>query len=92
METIELSPNDKGDLLRLIEICESNPKIFKYDGVDFSKWWDIRLEQLRRVINGYKDSSVYRSSLGTLDTGKNEEKDYIRRSKELLNLEEVDYE
>lgn len=89
METIELSPNDKGDLLRLIEICESNPKIFKYDGVDFSKWWDIRLEQLRRVINGYKENNIYRSSLRTIDMENTHEEKmhqrYQKRKEEIKN-------
>lgn len=68
MERIELSPYDKKDLLQLIEICRNNKKIFKYDRVDYRKWWEIRLDQLERVIKGYNnESGIFKSSLSGLD-------------------------
>lgn len=68
MEKIELSPFDKEDLLKLIEICRNNKRIFKYDGFDYRKWWELRLDQLESIIKGYNnDSGVFRSSLSGLD-------------------------
>mgnify|MGYP003291733299 CR=1 FL=1 len=67
MIRIELSPNDKKDLLQLIRICEQHTEIFYYDRADFSKWWLSRLDQLRDVINGITYQSYIKSSFETID-------------------------
>ena len=98
MIRIELEPLEQKDLLEMLdyasEMKEKNRPVRKtgrsavWDDTDY---WINRIEILKRILQGKTvRDSVYRSSLGTLDTGKNEEKDYVRRSKELLNLEEVD--
>lgn len=76
MERIELSPLDKKDLLELLEFAklykemtrpaERNKKSsYKWD--DY-KWWSMRIEQLKAVINGRNVSdSLIGSSLLSLE-------------------------
>ena len=72
MIRIELSPNDKKDLLKLIDICLKHKEIFVYDRTNWVKWWEIRLEQLIQVINGYQYSSYVSSSMETMERDKDQ--------------------
>ena len=76
MERIELSPLDKKDLLEILEFA----KLFKemtrpkqktgYSGYkwDDYKWWCMRIDQLKAIINGRNvNDSLIGSSLLTLD-------------------------
>lgn len=67
MIRIEISPNDKKDLLQLIDICNKHKEIFVYDHSNYINWWTLRLEQLKQVINGYQYNSYVKSSIETFD-------------------------
>lgn len=96
MIRIELEPLEQKDILEMLDYAsemkeQNRPPKKKRSSWDDTDYWINRIEYLKIILQGKAvRDSVYRSSLGTLDTGKNEEKDYVRRSKELLNLEEVD--
>lgn len=98
MIRIELEPLEQKDLLEILDYASDMkeyhrpPKNRQGNKWDDTDYWINRIEVLKRIVQGKAiRDSVYRSSLGTIDTGKNEEdKSYIRRSKELLNLEEVE--
>lgn len=76
MERIELSPLDKKDLLELLEFAKLYKEMtrpaerkgtsgYKWD--DY-KWWCMRIEQLKAVINGRNVSdSLIGSSLLSLE-------------------------
>lgn len=76
MIRIEMSPNDKKDLIRILnfaykrlEYHYTHKKIKNhFDQWDDSKYWMIRIEQIKAVINGRNISdSLVKSSLGTLE-------------------------
>lgn len=70
MNRIELSAYDKEDLLKILEYAKGkfeedrkNKVKTKYDKWDDSTWWEIRIDQLRMVINGYVSTPSIQSSL-----------------------------
>ena len=76
MERIELSPLDKKDLLEILEFAklykESTRPAKKtgYSGYkwDDTEWWNMRIEQLKQIINGRNVSdSLVGSSLLSLE-------------------------
>lgn len=73
MERIELSPLDKKDLLELLDYIKdvkklNRPVLKGSNKWDDTKFWEIRIEQLKQVINGKNfNYSLIGSSLLTLD-------------------------
>lgn len=66
MIRIEISPNDKRDLLDLLDILKEHPEVFK-GKYDLTNYWLMRIEQLRMSINGYyKDSIIKAQALDNL--------------------------
>lgn len=70
MNRIELSAYDKEDLLKILEYAKGkfeedrkNKVKTKYDKWDDSTWWEIRIDQLRMVINGYVSTPSIQSSI-----------------------------
>jgi hypothetical protein len=69
MIRIEVNPNDIRDIERIFELCKDNPEIFKYDRGDYSKYWFIRMEQLKDALNGRAyHQDIYGSSFTTIDS------------------------
>lgn len=77
MEKIELSPNDKKDLLELLDYAKEKKKnddisSDRRDHFKMSGWWDIRIEQLKMIVNGYvPNPSHIQSSMNTIDMSMN---------------------
>lgn len=51
MIRIEISPNDKRDLLELLDILKEHPEVFN-EKYDLANYWLMRIKQLRMAING----------------------------------------
>lgn len=71
MIRIEMNPNDQKDILDMLkyasEMKEQNKPLLKGSNKwDDSKYWIMRIEQLKEIVNGRNDSySLYTSSLPT---------------------------
>lgn len=98
METIELSPNDKKDLLELLDYAkekklEEDLKLSNKQ-IKYGKYWSLRINQLKMVIKGYSVRSGVQSSFLTIDREPNQrEKDKIKYKKSLENdlVDFIDY-
>lgn len=70
MERVELSPNDKKDLLELLDYAKMKKKDEgtknKRDKWNDANYWEIRIEQLKMVLNGYVTTPGIQSSLYTV--------------------------
>ena len=71
MTEVELEPNDRDDILQLLDYAlkkkleepvDTGKRHFNIKG-----YWELRVPQLKRLIKGKKQFSVYRSSLGVID-------------------------
>lgn len=72
MDRIEISPNDKQDLLELLEYAKlkhnQEKSTDKRDHWNDAGWWNIRIEQLKMIIKGYVPHTSYiQSSYTTID-------------------------
>ncbi len=91
METIELSPLDKKDLLELLEYAKkwqlSGKKAAKnsIENWDDTKWWLMRIEQLEMLIKGRNVQNSYiQSTYETIDYEMNlRDKNKLRYRKSL---------
>lgn len=72
MTEINLSPNDQKDILELLDYALEKKQEEKIGTTNATKWddrkyWQLRVPQLKALINGYKGySSIYQSSMGSL--------------------------
>lgn len=75
MEVVYLEPLDKKDLLEILDYAlekKHNETTKYHTQAKWSdvKWWDIRIKQLKKLINGYDPhNTVFRSSYGTIQQG-----------------------
>lgn len=96
MDTISLNPLDKKDLLELLEFARQQ-KIAKrgYNikgKFDYTNWWLIRIEQLKKIINGYVPSGSYiQSNFETIEyeMNKKEKNQYKYRKSLESEIENV---
>ena len=96
METIELSPLDKKDLLELLDYAskkkqEEKPFVKGTQHWDDRKYWKLRICQLEALIKGYRTMPGVQSSFETIDYSMNEkEKQQLRYRNSLeSDLEEM---
>ena len=101
METVELEPLDKKDLLELLDYAkrkkkEDSENADKREKWDDSTWWEIRIGQLKQLINGksVRDSYIQSSfetieyEINDIDKGKiNYQRKKLRKAKQ--ELEEI---
>lgn len=74
MVRIELEPLEQKDLLEMLDYALDqkilnrpiNKGSYKWDDTNY---WKIRINQLKQKLNGMNTNSIYKSSLGTLDSG-----------------------
>lgn len=72
MTNVELSPNDREDILQLLDYALEKKKQEKPEKIgrwhwDNSKYWEFRIPQLKELIKGKKVySGIYQSSMGAL--------------------------
>ena len=97
MEKIELNSYDKKDLLELLDYaCEKKLKE-KVPKKVLEKWdeknyWKMRIEHLKRIINGYTNSGSYiQSSYQTIDTELRPREKQQRRYRESIENDLVDF-
>lgn len=75
MEVVYLEPLDKKDLLEILDYAlekKHNETTKYHTQAKWSdvKWWDIRIEQLKKLINGYDPhNTIIRSSYGAIQQG-----------------------
>lgn len=74
MITINLSPNDRDDILELLDYAlecklkEPPEKIGRWEKWDNSGYWKLRVPQLKKLIKGSKlNETVYQSSFFMLE-------------------------
>ena len=94
MNTIELEPLDKKDLLEILEYAKSQKKIQNRNlkGWDDTRYWCMRIDQLKSIVNGYKThGSFIQSSYRTIDCEMNQkEKNKMKYLKSLeSDIEDV---
>lgn len=71
MDTINLEPNDKKDLLELLDYAlekklETEPELKGTQRWDDRPYWKLRIYQLKKLVNGYQTGSSYiQSSLSS---------------------------
>ena len=93
MDRIEISPNDKKDLLELLDYAkikkqeDDNHKDKRDHWVD-SNYWKIRIEQLKMIIKGYVPTPHIQSSMQTFDKHLNKKE--MRRLREDMQSEIID--
>ena len=63
MTEIQLEPNDRDDILALLDYALEKKKEDNDKQVP-PAYWEVRVPQLKRLIQGYKPFSLYQSSLG----------------------------
>lgn len=73
MNRIEISPNDKKDLLELLDYAqkkkkEDDERKDKRDHWHDSEYWRIRIDQLKMIVNGYVTQPHIQSSMRTMQT------------------------
>ncbi len=87
METVELEPLDKKDLLELLDYAKEKKleDDSKYDShFKMGKYWTERINQLKMIIKGYQVRSGVQSSYETIDYEMNQkEKDHLKYKKRL---------
>ena len=71
MTEVQLSPNDRDDILQLLDYAlekklEEPPERQGRYSFNYSGYWKERIPQLKRLICGKKNFSLYQSSLGGL--------------------------
>lgn len=71
MTEVQLEPNDRDDILQLLDYAlekklEEPPERQGRYSFDMSGYWKERIPQLKRLICGKKNFSLYQSSLGGL--------------------------
>lgn len=72
MTTVELEPNDRDDILQLLDYALEKKKQEKSDKYNRWNWtmagyWEIRVPQLKELIKGKKiRNGIYQSSMGSL--------------------------
>lgn len=96
MERIEISPLDKKDLLELLDYAKEKKRedfesADKREKWDDTKWWEIRIQQLKMVLNGYDYTSTVQSSYQTIDREMNKKDKDRYRYKQRLENELVDF-
>lgn len=82
MIRIEISPNDQKDILDLLDYALEKKKE-DTDKEAFPKYWEIRIPQLKDLINEYEPyNNIFQSSLGGFvrNISKWDDKDEIRES------------
>ena len=94
MNTIELEPLDKKDLLEILEYAKRQKKIQNRNlkGWDDTRYWCMRIDQLKSIVNGYKThGSFIQSSYRTIDCEMNQkEKNKMKYLKSLeSDIEDV---
>lgn len=71
METIELNPLDKKDLLEVLDYAKTQKELHKIKQTgkwDDTRYWCMRIDQLKSIVNGYKThGSFIQSSYRTID-------------------------
>ena len=69
MVRIEVEPLDQKDLLEILDYAlENYIKEQKNGKRKDAKWYELRIGQLKKLINGRNvQDSIYKSSLGTLE-------------------------
>lgn len=72
MTEVQLSPNDRDDILQLLDYAlekknEEQIKKHSQSKWDDRKYWRLRIKQLKAIINGKRIyDTIYQSSLGNL--------------------------
>lgn len=94
METVELEPLDKKDLLELLDYAKEKKleDDSKYDShFKMGKFWAERINQLKMLIKGYQVRSGVQSSYETIDYEMNQkEKDHLKYKKRLeADIDEI---
>ncbi len=72
MTVVELDPNDRDDILQLLDYALEKKRLEKPD--KYGRWnyslkgyWEIRIPQLKELIKGRKvHNGIFQSSLGNL--------------------------
>lgn len=70
MALIEITPNDRDDMIQLLNYALDKKRKEKPEGKfgstwNDSKYWEIRIPQLKLVLQGkMQNNVVYRSSMG----------------------------
>ena len=89
METIELEPLDKKDLLELLDYAkekklEDDLKVESH--FKMGRYWTERINQLKMIIKGYQVRGGIQSSYETIDYEMNQkEKEHLRYKNRLEN-------
>jgi hypothetical protein len=66
MTEIELEPNDREDLLQLLDYALLKKLEEPQGRWGMGNYWKIRIPQLKMIVKGYKVNNIYKSSMGGL--------------------------